>query len=59
MTARLTLCPEGSPQVSEPTSRGLVDSRALPESIPSQLHYYELARAVVQARVELTDIPLP
>ena len=59
VTARLTLCPDGGSAVSEPTSRGVVDARVLPQSIPSQLRYYELSRAIVQAKVEFNDIPLP
>jgi hypothetical protein len=59
ITATLTLCPPGATAVSEPTSAGTVDSTRLPESIPSQLQYFELARAVVQAKVEFADIRLP
>jgi hypothetical protein len=59
VTARLNLCPDGGPPISEPTGRGSVDARDLSTSVPSQLHYYELARAVVPATVAFYDIPLP
>jgi hypothetical protein len=57
--AKLTLWPEGGPPVGELTAQGIVNSKQSERPIPTELHYYELAQAVVRANVEFADIPLP
>jgi hypothetical protein len=59
VAAKLMLWPEGGPPISEPTARGAVDPKATEKSNPAELHHFELARAIVNATVEFTDILLP
>jgi hypothetical protein len=59
VSAKLSLRPEGGPPISEPTSFVTVPPEARQTAIPTELHYYDLARAIVRAPIEFTDIPLP
>ena len=59
VTARLTLCPEGAVPISEPTSSrdGRLEAIARVDSVSPPI--LRAGAAVVQARVEFADIPLP
>jgi hypothetical protein len=59
VSASLSLCPEGGPTIPEPTSRGAVPLEAKETAIPTELHYFDLARAIVRAPIEFSDIPMP
>jgi len=59
VSAKLALRPEGGPPVYEPTSRGVVPPDAGKSATPTELRFYDLARAIVPAPLEFADIPLP
>jgi hypothetical protein len=59
VSANLSLWPGGGPPIPEPTGRGAVPPEARETAVPTELHYFDLARAIVRAPIEFGDIPLP
>jgi hypothetical protein len=59
VSAKLSLGTEGGLPISEPTSAGPVLPESRLSAIPTELRYYDLARAVVHAPIEFANVPLP
>ncbi len=59
VTAELTLWPEGGIPIPVRVGQGIVPPEDRATAVPTVLYHTELARAVITATFEFTDIPLP
>jgi hypothetical protein len=59
VSAELMLWPEGGIPIPVPAGQGIVPPEDRATAVPAVLYHTELARAVITATFELTDVPLP